>query len=81
MQTERQVELRVREERARMAQEAVTPRRTGPPAPGTPASLPGKRINDIVRRMWEDTEMSISQAFKEYEDAVNRVEIAMDRNP
>ena len=81
MQIERQVELRVREERARMAQEAATPRRTGPPAPGTPASLPRKRIKDIVRRMWEDTEMSISQAFKEYEDAVNRVEVAMDRNP
>ena len=51
VQIERQVELRVREERARMAQEAVTPRRTGPPAPGTPASLPRKRINDIMRRI------------------------------
>ena len=26
-------------------------------------------------------EMSISQAFKEYEDAVDEVEVAMDRNP
>ena len=80
-QIERQVELRVREERARMAQEAVTPRRTGPPAPGTLASLPGKRIHAIVQRMWEDTEMSVSQAYKEYEEAVDEVEAAMDRNP
>ena len=34
-----------------------------------------------MRRMWEDTEISLSQVFKEYKDAVDEVEAAVDRNP
>ena len=78
---ERQGELRLREERARMGHDVSTPRRAGPPAPVTPASTPGKRLHSLVQRMWEETEMSVSQAYKEYEDAVDEVESAVNRNP
>ena len=80
-QVERQVAARMREERERTAQDTATPRRGGPPGPGTPASILGKRIHSIVQRMWEETEMGVSQAFKEYEDAVDEVEAAVNRNP
>ena len=52
-QIEIQVAVRLREERARIAHDAATPRRAGPPAPGTPTSILGKRIYSIVQRMWE----------------------------
>ena len=87
-QIERQVAEKMREERARMAQALAqdtartaqgmtTPRRGGPPGPGTPASTLGKRIHGHMRRMWEDTEMGISQAFTEYQDAMAEFEVAI----
>ena len=43
LREEKERAARVREERERAAQDAVTPRRGGPPAPSSPASEQGKK--------------------------------------
>ena len=55
LREKRERSAQTREERERSAQAAATPRRAGPPAPGTattPASEQGKRLHSVMQNLW-----------------------------
>ena len=68
LREERERATQAREERERAAQAAATPRRGGPPAPTgtntTPASEQGKKLHQVMQNLWQDTEMSVAQAYR-----------------
>ena len=84
LREERERSAQIREERERPAQAAATPRRAGPPAPGTattPASEQRKRLHSVMQNLWEETEMTMAQAYGDYQEAIVEVEAAIDRDP
>ena len=78
---EKERAARIRAERERAAQNACTPRRGGPPAPSSPASEQGKKLHLVMKNLWQDTEMSVTQAYQEYEEAIAEVERIISRDP
>merc|ERR1712074_46847 len=73
LREERERSAQLREERERAAQAVATPRRGGPPAPGTattPASEQGKRLHHVMQNLWEETEMTVAQAYGDYQEAI-----------
>ena len=85
LREERERAARIWEERDRAAQDAATPRRGGPLAPAgtvmTPASEQGKKLHQVMRNLWQDTKMSVAEAYKEYEEAIAEVERVISRDP